>query len=93
MDTYGIIALVVLLIAFFAAAFALKVLGNRAPRWSVLVVALVIFAFSFSINVGHSRELIGVVGFLRILGLFGITYGISVFRKKGKNRPSLTSMR
>lgn len=82
MDFYGKIALILILIAFIAAAFTLRFLASHTPKWTVLITALVIFALSFSINAGHSRELAGVIGLLRIVGLFGITYGISVLRKK-----------
>lgn len=84
MDFYGKITLVLILIAFIAAAFALRFLAGHAPKWTVLITALVIFALSFSINAGHSRELAGIIGLLRIVGLFGITYGISVLCKKAK---------
>jgi hypothetical protein len=84
MDSYGKIALIVILITFFAAAFTLRFMASHTPKWTVLITALVIFALSFSIDAGHSRELAGVVGLLRIVGLFGITFGISVLRKKAK---------
>ena len=82
MDTYGKIALVVFLLAFFAIAYGYKFMANRAPKWAVLVTATVIFALTFTIEVGHSREMAGVAALLRITSLFGITYGISVIRKK-----------
>jgi hypothetical protein len=84
MDTYGKIVLIPIVITFFAAAFALRYLANHTPKWTVLVTALVLFALSFCIDIGHSRELSGVVGLLRILGLFGITYGVSLLRNKAK---------
>lgn len=84
MDSYGKLALIIILVVFFAAAFTLRFMASRTPKWTVLVTALVIFALSFSIDAGHSRELAGVVGLLRIVGLFGITYGISVIRKKAR---------
>ncbi len=82
MDTYGKIALVVFLIAFFAVAYGYRYMSNRAPKWAVLATATVIFALSFTVEVGHSREMAGVAALLRITSLFGITYGISVIRRK-----------
>jgi hypothetical protein len=84
MDAYGKNALALILIVFFAAAFGLRFMANHTPRWTVFATALVVLALSFCINSGHSRELAGVVGLLRIIGLFGITYGITVLRKKAK---------
>ena len=82
MDTYGKIALVVFLMAFFAVAYGYRYMANRLPKWAVLATATIIFALSFTIEVGHSREMAGVSALLRITSLFGITYGISVIRKK-----------
>lgn len=83
MDSYGKIALVVVLVAFFGGAYGLRFLANHTPRWTVLATALVLLALSAGIDPKHSRELAGLVDVLRVLSLFGITYGISVFRKKG----------
>ncbi len=81
MDTYGKIALVVFLFAFLAVAYGYRYMANHAPKWAVLVTAVIIFVLSF-IEVEHTREMAGVVALMRITSLFGITYGIGVLRKK-----------
>jgi len=82
MDTYGKIALVVVLVVFLGGAYGLRYLASHTPRWTVLFTGLVLFVVSICINPGSSRELAGITGVMRLLSLFGITYGICVIRKK-----------
>jgi hypothetical protein len=84
MDAYGKVALVVIICFFIAAGFAMRYLAKSTPRWTVLAISLAIYALSFTFNPGRSRELVGLVGILRMVGLVGTIYGITVFRKKAK---------
>lgn len=84
MDAYGKVALVIIICLFIAAGFVIRHLAKHGPRWSVLAACLAIYALSFTFDPGHSRELVGLVGVLRMVGVVGSLYGIAVFRKKPK---------
>jgi len=95
MDSYGVVALVVFISLCFLMAALLSFLAKRTPKWTVLVICVLLYAVSFTFSPGHSRELVGLVGFLRFMGIFGIIYGITIIRKKLQSQnqtkgPSLT---
>lgn len=57
-------------------------LSRVAPKGTVLAVAAGIYVVSWLINPGNSRELHGLVGFLRLLGFVGGVLGVIDLVKK-----------
>jgi len=82
MDAYGKVALIVIICIVAAVAFVLRYIANHCNKWTVLIVCIVIYALSYTFSPGHSRELAGLNGIMRMVGVIGGIYGISILRKK-----------
>jgi hypothetical protein len=76
MDTFGQVYLVVLVVALAVAVAGFWQLSRRGPRGSVLAVAALFYALSFVIGPGRTREVVGLIGILRMIGFIGGILGI-----------------
>jgi hypothetical protein len=80
---YGVIILVSCILAVVTGVAVLWLISRRTPRGTVLILAIVIYATSWAIGSGNTREMRATVGVVRMIGFIGLVLGlIDTFRRR-----------
>lgn len=88
-SNYGMLIIAVMITGIVAGLIVLWLVRRVSYRGSVLSLAILIYAASWMIAPGETREMRATVGAVRLLGFLGILLGIfDVFRYPTAKRPA-----
>lgn len=82
-ENYGIILLSIAIVGFLAGLVILWLLPRRSPSGTVLLIAILLFMLSGQLHETRVREIIMLMGLMRMLGIIAFIIGIyDVCRKR-----------